>query len=320
MTSLRRTLRLIQRGAGSFVFGRPLCVSFEVTYCCNARCKHCHLGGIVKDEERAAPERFGEMCRMLKPVVAQISGGEPLMRRDLEDIIQNLRKPDSAPYVVVTTNGIMLSRKRLQSLCNAGVDAYSLSLDYPDERHNEFRGVSRLFERIEKLIHELDAKERKTITLSCVVQRDNFRDLIALVRLAKKWDVRINFSTYTWLRTQDKDYVLSGDEINELRDIIAHLLTDKKIFSSHYVFERMAKFFENEGIENCLAGRKFLIVNPDGTLSPCGLIIKKYDNQRDIIQDFCRSNDCVACNTSIRANSEKPLLYLLRDNLRALFG
>jgi MoaA/NifB/PqqE/SkfB family radical SAM enzyme len=319
MTSFRRTLRLVQRGASSFIFGRPLCVSFEVTYCCNARCKHCHLGGMVQ-EERATPERFGEMCRMLKPVVAQVSGGEPLMRKDLEDIIRNLRKPDSAPYVVVTTNGLLLSRQRLQSLCNAGVDAFSLSLDYPDTRHNEFRGVPRLFERIEKLIHELDAKERKTITLSCVVQRDNFRDLVALVRLANKWDVRINFSTYTWLRTQDKGYVLTKDEISELRAIIARLLTNKKVFSSHYVFERMVKFFENEGIENCLAGRKFLIVNPGGSLSPCGLIIKKYDSQRDIIRNFCPTNDCVACNTSIRANSEKPVAKLLRDNLRALFG
>lgn len=320
MSSLKRTLRLMQRGAGSFIFGRPLCVSFEVTYSCNAHCKHCHLGGIVKDEKRATPEHFGEMCRMLKPVVAQISGGEPLMRKDLEDIIRNLRKPDSAPYVVVTTNGLLLSRQRLQSLCNAGVDKYSLSLDYPDERHNEFRGVPRLFERIERLIHALDERERKTITLSCVVQRDNFRNLIALVELANKWDVRINFSTYTWLRTNDKNYNLTGDEIGELKSIIDRLLTNKKVFASHYVFKRMVKFFESEGIENCLAGRKFLIVNPDGSLSPCGLIIKKYDNQRDIVRDFCRSNDCVACNTSIRANSEKPLPNLLHDNLRALFG
>lgn len=319
MSSFRRTLRLMQRGAANFMFHRPLCVSFEVTYRCNARCKHCHLGGPVQ-EERATPERFGEMCRMLRPVVAQVSGGEPLLRKDLEDIIRNLRPPDSAPYVVVTTNGLMLTRQRLQSLCNAGVDAYSLSLDYPDARHNDFRRVPHLFERIEKLIHELDAKERRTITLSCVVQRDNFRDLLAMVKLAEKWDVRINFSTYTWLRTQDKDYVLKGEEIDELKSIIARLFTNKKVFPSYYVFERMVRFFENEGIESCLAGRKFLIVNPDGSLSPCGLIIKKFATPRDIIRDFCHTNDCVACNTSIRANSEKPVAKLVRDNLRALFG
>ncbi len=321
MKSLIRTLALLQRGIGNYIRKKPYCVSFEVTYHCNARCKHCHLGGLI-EEHRAMPEIYGERCNQLRPVVAQVSGGEPLLRNDLERIIEALRTPNRAPYIVVTTNGALLTKERFRSLCKSGVDSYSLSLDYPDERHNEFRRVPRLFQRIQKLIKELEPEERNIITISCVVQRDNFRDLIAIAKLAKEWGVNINYSTYTWLRTKDKGYMLTKKDLAEFKLIVARLLDFRKryknLFATEYVFGRMIRFFENGFIPDCRAGQTFLIVNPDGTLSPCGLINKKYDTQEEIIQDFSRMNVCGDCNTSIRANSEKPARYLMRDNLWTL--
>jgi len=318
MTSVKRTISLAKRGIRNYFSRRPFCVSFEVTYSCNAHCKHCHLGGPV-DEQRAAPERYGELCREIQPVVAQISGGEPLLRRDLEQIIKAIRIPNKAPYIVVTTNGTLLTKERYQRLREAGVDEFSLSLDYPDERHDEFRGVPGLFKRIEKLVNELDSEPHKAITLSCVVQRDNFRDLLQMAMLAQRWNVRINFSTYTWLRTNNKDYMLSQKELPEFKQIVKQLLDFKKkhknFFASEYVFKRMIKFFEQGSIPNCRAGERFFIVNPDGALSPCGLILRKYKTQMEIKRDFMGTNTCGYCNTSIRANSEKPIKYLILDNL-----
>ena len=322
MADVLRTLSLAKRGIRTYFTKRPLTVSFEVTYSCNAHCKHCHLGGYIKGEELASPERFGELCQEIQPVVAQISGGEPLIRKDLEQIIQNMKRPNRAPYIVVTTNGIMLNKKRYQSLREAGVDQFSLSLDYPDERHDEFRGSKGLFQRIEKLVKELNTGNGKAITLSCVVQRDNFRDLVKIAELSEKWGVSVNFSTYTWLRTNDKSYVLTSEDLVEFREIVKQLLAlrnkYKNFFASAYTFNRMIKFYENGGTPGCKAGEKFFIVNPDGTFSPCGLIITRYKTQQEINDKFLKTNTCAACNTSIRSNCEKPIKYLIKDNLGSL--
>jgi len=322
MADVIRTLSLVKRGVRNYLTKRPLTVSFEVTYSCNAHCKHCHLGGFIKNEKLAPPEKFGELCRQIQPVVAQISGGEPLIRKDLEQIVRAMKRPHRAPYIVVTTNGIMLNKKRYESLRNAGVDQFSLSLDYPDERHDEFRGSRGLFRRIEKLVKELNTGNGKAITLSCVVQRDNFRDLIKIAELSESWGVNVNFSTYTWLRTNDKSYVLTREDLVEFKSIVKRLLAmrDKyhNFFASEYTFKRMIKFFEDGGIPDCKAGEKFFIVNPDGAFSPCGLIITRYQSQQEIKEKFLKTNTCTACNTSIRSNCEKPVKYLIKDNLGSL--
>lgn len=318
--SLFRTISLAKRGINNFFLKRPFCVSFEVTYRCNARCEHCHLGGPV-DEVRATPQRYGEICDELKPVVAQVSGGEPLLRKDLEKIIEALANRNDAPYVVVTTNGVLLTRERYISLRQAGVDEFSLSLDFPDERHDEFRHVPGLFHKIKNLMEELSSED-KAVTLSGVVNRKNYKDLISMAELAQQWGVRINFSTYTWLRTKKKEYLIPQEEIPELRRIIKRLLQFKKkygtVYPSGYVFQKMVEFFEKESIPDCRAGEKFFVVNPDGSLSPCGLIIKNYKTQKEMQQDFLGQNTCSYCYTSIRANSEKPAKYLIRDSLKSL--
>ena len=320
--SLGRTLSLATRGVANYFLKRPFCVSFEVTYSCNAHCKHCHLGGPVKDEIRATPEVFGLLSRRLKPVVAQVSGGEPLLRHDLEDIIKAIQRPQAAPYIVVTTNGALLTYQRYKSLRQAGVDEFSLSLDYPDERHDEFRGIPGLFNKIERLMEALSSERDKAITLSCVVQSDNFRDLLKLATQARKWGVKMNYSTYTWLRTNDKNYLIPRENLGEFKEVINQLLNFKKeygtIYTSAYVFNKMIEFFEKQSLPGCRAGERFFVVNPDGGLSPCGLIIKRYKTPQEMKKHFKKINKCSFCYTSIRANSEKPANYLIKDSLKSL--
>jgi MoaA/NifB/PqqE/SkfB family radical SAM enzyme len=300
---------------------RPLCISFEVTHSCNAKCKHCHLHGPV-EEDRASPEKLGEICRELSPVVAQASGGEPLLRKDLEQIIEAWRVPNRAPFIVVTTNATLLSLDRYSSLKKAGVDEFSISLDYPDEQHDEFRGVPGLFRKIEGLIEDLSSQRDKSISLCCVIQSDNFRLLPQMAELAKKWDVRLNFSAYNTLRTHDQSYMLSKNQQEEFKEIIPVLLDYQKkyknIRTSGYVLWNMVKYFEQGYMPNCRTGERFFNVNPNGTLSPCGLIITDYKTREEFIEGFCKNNTCVYCYTSIRANTEKPRRYALWDNLKFL--
>ncbi len=315
-------LSMSTRGLRNFFGKRPFCVSFEVTYACNARCRHCHLGGPRPNEIRATPQEFASRARELQPLVAQVSGGEPLLRRDVEDIVTTIKQQGRVPYVVLTTNGALLDRAKHQSLRAAGVDSFSLSLDYPDERHDSYRGIPGLFGKIVDLLKSLQDVADKAIVLSAVVQRDNYHDLMALVEFARRWGVHMNFSTYTWLRTDIKDFMLTPDELPELRRELEKVKADKRchptVFTSDFVFEKMPQFFRDHSVSGCRAGERFLVVNPDATLSPCGLIIRDYKTWKDLMTDFCRTNTCGDCYTSIRANNEKPPAYLIRDSLRAI--
>jgi MoaA/NifB/PqqE/SkfB family radical SAM enzyme len=316
MMSAIRLMSLTGRAMRNHVRKSPLCISFEVTHCCNAKCKQCHLGGVF-DEYRASPEQLGRICREIKPVVAQISGGEPLLRPDLLDIVRAFKRPNRAPYIDITTNGILLTTEKYAQILHSGVDKIGISLDYPDDRHDRFRGVPGLFRHIEQLMADLNHEKDKAVTLLCVVQRDNYKDLIRMAELAADWKVKINFSAYTWLRTQDKSYMLTGEDLKEFGNVTAKLVelgkTRQHVSTTPYVWNRMEDFFEYHSSPNCRTGSTFINVNPDGTFSPCGLIIKDYRTRRELLNKFSRNNSCTGCYTSIRANTEKPLYYLFKD-------
>jgi MoaA/NifB/PqqE/SkfB family radical SAM enzyme len=317
-----RTFHLARRGLINYITRRPFCVSFEITRNCNARCKHCHLGEVL-EENLVTPERIGEICRELRPVVAQVSGGEPLLRKDLDEILRAIRTPGHDPFIVITTNGTLLTKERYFQLLEAGVDEFSLSLDYPDERHDQFRKVPGLFGRIKKFVESLEQTGDKKITLACVVQSDNFSDLPKMAELAKSWGVKVNFSSYTCMRTQNTEYMIGGSKIEEFKAVVEQLKAFRNqyntIRNSDYVFRNMIRYFQQGRMENCRAGERFIIVNSDGSLSPCGLVIRNFKSQEEVRSEFLSHNKCEWCYTSIRAGSERPAWYLFKDNLSAIF-
>ncbi len=319
MISKSRSVALLGRALRSLLFRGPLCTSFEITRRCNARCRHCHLGVPVKEEKQASPERLGEICREIKPLAILVSGGEPLLRKDVEDVVSALAVPNGAPYVAMTTNGWLLTKERYDRFRQLGVDRFSISLDFPDERHDEFRKMPGLFKRIESLVEALDVDGEKAINLSCVIQKLNFRDLIKFADLGKEWGVTVNFSTYTTMRTGEEELLLSKEEVAELRETVNEIIAlkriNKNIRTSDYVLGRIVEFFENGGIPKCRAGERFLVVNPDGTLSPCGLVITDYKTRAELMENFTRHNTCSACYTSSRADSERPFRYLATDTM-----
>ena len=321
MNSTLRTFSLARRSFINYLTARPLCVSFEITHSCNARCKHCHRGGHV-DEQQASPQKFAKVFNELKPVVIQISGGEPLLRKDVEEVITALKQPDGTPYIVFVTNAALLTKEKYYRLREIGVDAFSVSLDYPDERHDEFRNIPGLFQKIRNLVENVDGSRKNVINLNSVVQRHNYHEMMAMAHLARDWGVSINFSPYTWLRTQDKDYMIPKEELPEFMDIVKQLITFKKqhdtVRTTDSFFYDMAYFFEHESIPNCRAGERFLVVNPDGTLSPCGLIITDYHSWSELKENFTRNNTCTSCHTCIRASTEKPFNNLINGALRTI--
>ncbi len=134
-------------------FSRPYVISWNLTYRCNLGCEHCYLdaGGTpqVQTENFADRSELGteECFRVIDDIAAFapecltiLTGGEPLLRRDIIDIIR--RAAERGLWVVVGTNGVRISEKVAARLAEAGARGLSLSLDALDpDRHDRFRMV-----------------------------------------------------------------------------------------------------------------------------------------------------------------------------------
>jgi MoaA/NifB/PqqE/SkfB family radical SAM enzyme len=123
---------------------RPLrYVDAALDYRCNLRCDHCSAEGLVRTgEPTLAPEAWREVVDQateLGAFLIGITGGEPLVRRDLEDVVRAIGPERVLVYVV--TNGTLLTAARARSLYRAGVDLVGISLDSAvSEEHDALRG------------------------------------------------------------------------------------------------------------------------------------------------------------------------------------
>jgi AdoMet-dependent heme synthase len=134
-------------------FTRPYVVSWNLTYRCNLACEHCYLdaGGtpLVGTENFADRSELGtdecfrvidEIAAFAPECVTILTGGEPLLRRDILEIVR--RASERELWVVVGTNGVSITENLAKRLAEAGARGLSLSLDALDpDRHDSFRKV-----------------------------------------------------------------------------------------------------------------------------------------------------------------------------------
>src|SRR6187455_1912445 len=138
---------------GTTPFARPYVVSWNLTYRCNLACEHCYLdaGGSPQVGTESFADRseldtegcfkvIDDLAAFAPECVTILTGGEPLLRRDILEIVQ--RAAERGLWVVVGTNGVRISENVARRLADAGARGLSLSLDALDaDRHDRFRKV-----------------------------------------------------------------------------------------------------------------------------------------------------------------------------------
>lgn len=320
-----RVLQLTLRGQRNFMTDHPLVVSFELTGSCNAHCKHCDKGGILKDEATLPPARIGELFRELRPVAVQLSGGEPLLREDVEEVARAIKprgRRAGAPYLILVSNGSLLDVDRYERLRAAGVDQFSLSLDFPDERHDEFRRLPGLFRRLERVVPQLTAHGHGDVVMNCAVSRLNFDEVTRLAQVANGWGAAMSYSTYSAMRTGNTDYLVTAPEdLRRLRarmdEVVAMKLAGADIRNAVPDLEATYRFFAEGGIAGCRAGFRFLLVQPDGWMRPCAHQAFRARTHRELREGFTRTNTCGGCYVAIRSYCDKSWARLVQEQVLA---
>ncbi len=291
----------------------PVLVNLEVTRRCNARCDFCRYWH-TRTEDRLAD--YTPVIKTLKPTMVMVTGGEPLLRRDLEQIIGQIKRCSRTIYVGMVTNGALLTVQRGRSLWQAGVDQIAMSLDFMDERHDRARGIPGLGAHVRQVAPQLVGEGIHNVAVNTVIKGDNLDEILPIVRWAREWRIRVSISTYTPVKSGNTRYNIAPAQMGQLREIIAQLIEmksqgDPTVASSTYYLKRVPEFAERGFVAGCQAGRRMVTVAPNGDLQRC--------SESEVVCHYSqwaprrmRPSGCGACWVSCRGETQAPMITLER--------
>lgn len=160
---------------------------WEATLRCNAKCEFCgsRCGEDKQNQLKASELSRDEICTCLKEIaecydareiMLNVTGGEPLLREDLFDVMayaSNL----GFPWGVVT-NGTLITEKTVEAMKTSGMKTISISLDGLPETHDSLRNIRGGFGKIENAVKSLkDADFLDEIQITTVVNHKNIREM-----------------------------------------------------------------------------------------------------------------------------------------------
>jgi MoaA/NifB/PqqE/SkfB family radical SAM enzyme len=319
---LADSLRIIGRGSRNWLADRPIVVSFEVTDACTCWCKHCDHGGPRDESRNLKPADYRRYMEALHPCVVQVSGGEPLMRGDVVEIVRGIKNGSTLPYTILVSNWSLMTEEKYLALRAAGIDQFSVSLDFPDRRHDDFRVYPGLYSHLEDLIPRLAKLGHDDIVLNSCITTENLGEIEAIADKAREWGVNLCYSAYSARRTGCRDYFPgSPEQLAELNARLdrVELRRDASnwIVNSPSTLEATRKYFANGGTPGCKAGLRFLVVTADGALQPCSMQFQRYrlEERAKMIAGFTATNQCDECYVSIRSYLDKSFPKLLWENV-----
>jgi MoaA/NifB/PqqE/SkfB family radical SAM enzyme len=316
------SLKIIGRGSANWVAERPIVVSFEVTDSCTCFCRHCDHGGARDDSRNLRAADYRRYMEVLNPCVVQVSGGEPLMRHDLVEIVRTIKNGSRLPYTILVSSWTLMTEDRYLELHDAGVDQFSVSLDFPDDRHDAFRGYPGLYDHLRDLVPRMARHGYDDIVMNCCITSENVCEINTLADQVREWGVNICYSSYSPRRTGCREFFLNTpQQLMMLRDqldtVEARRDSTNWIVNSPSTMEATREYFENAGRPGCKAGLRFLVVTADGMLQPCSMQFRRYplEQQALMVQEFTATNDCDQCYVSIRSYLDKSFPQLLWENV-----
>lgn len=289
----------------------PVLVHFEVTLRCNARCAFCDYWKTDPSARAHELDSYADAARFFNPMLVTFTGGEPLLRRDLEVLVSAVARAIRLKYIIVLTHGGMLSVERARSLWDAGVNQFNISLDYLDERHDRARGIPGLSQRILSSVQGMRSNGIDGIRFNTVIKRDNVDQIMPIVRLAVELGCGVNLSVYTDAKNGNRDYLLEEESHRRVEALVAELLAFKRrrrgvITNSDYYLEQLPRYVRGEMREPCRSGIRTVHLNPAGHVKRCP------DFPTDFHwRDFKRYEPiaCNACYYACRGEAQAPLQW-----------
>lgn len=251
---------------------------FEVTQRCNAHCDHCGSRCDINSSDGISKELFMSVLDDVKEnfgtnVMLNITGGEPLLRKDLFEIMDYANKLDFDWGMV--TNGTLITPKVIDNMKKTGMKTITVSLDGMKETHENFRHLPNSFDRIIQNIIDLkDAEFLEHIQVTFIANKKNLHELPAVWRMLDNLEIdslRVSCIDPIGRANDNKDLFLDSLDFQYLIQFIENTNKLDKLpivwSCSHYLGDKKEKQLGKEFV--CLTGKNVASILYNGDIFAC---------------------------------------------------
>lgn len=252
---------------------RPYTLVAELTYRCPLRCLYCsnpvRRPGAGDELGTETWRRTIAQAEALGVVQLHLTGGEPLLRDDLESIVAGGRS--AGLYTNLITSGVPVTRERLAGLSEHGLDAIQISLQGLGEEDSERVAGGRFFER------KLEAAEHARaiglpLTINVVLHRENLDQTEGLIALAERLGAdRLELANTQYLgwALENRSLLLPSEEqLARAREVATR--ARERLSGKMEILFVLPDYFAGRP-RACMSGwgNRYIVVSPDGLALPC---------------------------------------------------
>jgi PqqA peptide cyclase len=251
----------------------PLWVNAEITYRCPLHCLFCynpvdyaHSGAELTTEQWVTALR---QARELGAIQLGISGGEPLMRDDIETIVAEAHS--MGYFITLLTSGVGLTEKRIAAFREGGLDAIQLSFQDSTRELNDFLSSTRTFELKSKTAKLIKQYEYPMV-LNVVLHRLNIDHIDKVLEMAEAMGAEqvelANTQYYSWAMV-NRDHLLPSREQLQRAEVVTNQFRER-VGNKMQVYFVVPDYYATRP-KACMAGwgSVFLNIAADGMALPC---------------------------------------------------
>ncbi len=255
----------------------PLWLLAELTYRCPLQCPYCSNPlDFAKQEQELTTEQWitvFEQAREMGAVQIGFSGGEPLVRKDLPELIKAAR--DLGFYTNLITSGIGLTEKKIDAFAEAGLDHIQISFQASDETLNAaLAGSAKAFQQKLDMAKAVKAHGYPMV-LNFVLHRHNIHQIDKIIELSIELEADdVELATcqfYGWAQLNREGLLPTREQIAKAEEVVAEYrvkMADKGNLAN-LLF--VTPDYYEERPKGCMGGwgSIFLSVTPEGMALPC---------------------------------------------------
>lgn len=251
----------------------PLALIAEITHRCPLHCVYCsNPGQLTGTQSELSTEEWTSVFQQagrLGTLHAHFTGGEPLARTDLTELIASARS--AGLYTNLITSGIGLCGQRLQELVKAGLDHIQLSFqDSREEPANWIAGAKAHAHKIE--LSRAVRRHKIAFTVNLVVHRqnlDHLDEMIAFIEQMNPDRIEIAHTQYYgWALANRAALMPTRSQVENAAAIVAQA---EKRLAGRVRLDSVVPDYYAKFPKDCMGGwgRKLILINPAGKVLPC---------------------------------------------------
>ncbi len=258
-------------------------ISFSVTNKCNCRCKICNIWKTPSFDNELSVTEIGALFS--NPGFANVdtvsfTGGEPFLRKDFMDIIRICKaRLGKLNRVFLNTNATY--PKKVIDVCKECTTLFnetilSISLDGRSEVHDLLRGIP-TYDKVMSLIQDTKyiPNLKRSLSMTLSESNCNSTDLKHVHQIASKNDCMFSFrfadTSETYYKNTDIKFDIADSAKQQVAKYISENCSDNKFLLTlkHFIETGQVPLLQYDTHNNCLAGKHFVFMHPNGEIAPC---------------------------------------------------